>query len=174
MKLACPSCGALMSLDVIVAHDGAREAVQIALQLPAPLGKLLIQYVALFRPAKRQLTLDRLAALLGELLPMVQSETVRRDGKRYRVPQEVWAAALQEMTERNARKPFDRPLTSHGYLLEILVSKASAAEAVEETRREEQRRHAPQGNRVGMRASSAAAEIGVAMLRKAVRGKPQT
>jgi hypothetical protein len=172
MKLACPSCGALMSLDVVVGHDGAREAVQIALQLPAPLGKLLIQYVALFRPAKRQLTLDKLAGILGELLPMVQEECVKRDGKTLKAPQPVWAAALQEMQDRNARKPFDRPLTSHGYLLEIIAGKSREQEAAQETRREEQRRQQPAGKRSGMRTSQAVAELGVAMLRGAIRNRP--
>jgi hypothetical protein len=39
-----------MTLDVLVAHEGAREAVLAALQLPAPIGKLLVQYLAMFRP----------------------------------------------------------------------------------------------------------------------------
>ncbi|MDF9393841.1 MULTISPECIES: hypothetical protein [Methylococcus] len=146
MKLACPSCGALMSLDVIVAHDGAREAVQIALQLPAPMGKLLIQYITLFRPEKRQLTLDRLASLLGELLPLIQSGQITRDGRVWAVPAEVWPAALQEILDRDRAKPFTRPLKSHGYLLEILVGKASKAEARSEALTEERRRNGGSGS----------------------------
>jgi hypothetical protein len=138
-----------MSLDVVVAHDGAREAVQVALQLPAPIGKLLIQYIALFRPAKRQLTLDRLADLLGELLPLIQSGQITRDGRVWVVPQEVWPSALQEMLDRDRQKPFTRPLKSHGYLLEILVGKANRAEAKAEEKQEERRRTAPQGKRSG-------------------------
>jgi hypothetical protein len=149
MRFACPSCGALMSLDVVVAHDGAREAVQLALQLPAPIGKLLIQYVALFRPAKRQLTLDRLAGLLGELLPMIQSGQITRDGRVWPAPLEVWPAALQEMLDRDRNKPFSRPMKKHGYLLDIIVSKAGQAEARQEVRRAEQRRTAPEGKRGG-------------------------
>ena len=149
MKFACPSCGALMSLDVVVAHDGAREAVQTALQMPAPIGKLLIQYVALFRPAKRQLTLDRLASLLGELLPMIRSAQITRDGRVWPAPQEVWPAALQEMLDRDKAKPFTRPLKSHGYLLEIIAGKVGQAEARAEVQAEERRRLAPEGKRSG-------------------------
>lgn len=139
MKLTCPSCGALMSLDVIVAHDGAREAVQVALQLPAPLGKSLIQYLTLFRPAKRQLTLDKLAAILNELLPMVQAGEIKRDGKTYAIPTSVWVAGLQDMMDRHKAKPFATPLKSHGYLLEVLIGKANNAEAKAEARREKER-----------------------------------
>lgn len=169
MKLACPSCGALMSLDVVIAHDGAREAVQTALQLPAPLGKQLIQYVALFRPPKRQLTLDRLAGLLGELLPLVQHERVRRDGREYRAPHALWAAALQDMVDR--RDGLSLPLKSHGYLLEIVAGKAGKVEAAVEQAVEEQRRHAPEGQRTGQpKAAKEAAAAGVAAMRGVLYG----
>jgi hypothetical protein len=158
MKLACPSCGALMSLDVIVNHDGAREAVQTALQLPAPLGKLIIQYLTLFRPAKRQLTLERVAAILGELLPMITAGRISRDGKDYTIAQAVWAAGLQEIMDKHKAKPLTVPLKSHGYLLEILINKAGSMEAKMEAKREEQRRQPPAAEQVkrtgGMKAAS--------------------
>lgn len=143
MKLSCPSCGALMSLDVVVAHDGAREAVQAALQLPAPLGKHLIQYLTLFRPAKRQLTLDKLSVILNELLPMVQAGEIRRDGKVYLIPVSVWVGGLQEMMDRHKAKPFVTPLKSHGYLLEVLIGRANSAEAKAEAKRERERQQPP-------------------------------
>lgn len=143
MKLSCPSCGALMSLDVVVAHDGAREAVQAALQLPAPLGKHLIQYLTLFRPAKRQLTLDKLSVILNELLPMVQAGEIRRDGKVYLIPISVWVGGLQEMMDRHKAKPFVTPLKSHGYLLEVLIGRANSAEAKAEAKRERDRQQPP-------------------------------
>jgi hypothetical protein len=139
MKLNCPSCGALMSLDVIVSHDGARDAVQIALQLPAPLGKLIIQYLTLFRPARRQLSLDRVASILGELLPMITDSRISRDGKTYPIAQPIWAAGLQEIMDKHRQKPLTLPLKSHGYLLEILINKAHSAEAKLEAKLEQQR-----------------------------------
>ncbi|HWO99750.1 MAG TPA: hypothetical protein VNL74_03900 [Methylococcus sp.] len=149
MKMVCPACGALMSLDVVIAHEGAREAVQMALHLPAPVGKLLIQYLALFRPPKRQLTLDRMARLLEEILPMIQDGQIRRAGRVWAAPQELWQAALQEILDRDRGHPFKRPLKSHGYLLEILASLANRAEASREAAHEERRRTAPEGKRTG-------------------------
>lgn len=139
MKLTCPACGALMSLDVVVAHEGARAAVQAALQLPAPLSRQLIQYLTLFRPAKRQLTLDKLATLLNELLPMIHAGEIRRDGKTYRLSPAMWSAGMQEMMDRDKHKPFTRPLKTHGYLLDVLVSKANSEEAKQEARLERDR-----------------------------------
>ncbi|HYE35481.1 hypothetical protein [Methylocaldum sp.] len=169
MKLTCPSCGALMSLDIVVAHDGAREAVQIALQLPAPLGKLLIQYIALFRPKTRQLSLDRLATLLGELLPQIKDAQINRDGRIWPAPQEVWAAALEEIQNRHAKKPLSLPLKSHGYLLEIIVGIGEKAVAKAEAMREEQRQHRAEGQRTGAPISAADAAGKVAAARAALR-----
>lgn len=64
MKTTCPACGAVASLDVLLGNDGAREAVMAALEIPAPLGKMLVQYLGLFRPANRNLSFDRVANIL--------------------------------------------------------------------------------------------------------------
>jgi hypothetical protein len=171
MKLACPSCGALMSLDVIVAHDGARDAVQAALQLPAPLGKLLIQYLTLFRPEKRQLTLERVASILGELLPMIESGKIRRDGREVAIALPVWAAGLQEIMDKHRQKPLTTPLKSHGYLLEILINKAGSMEAKAEARREEQRRQLPATEQVKRSGGMKAASEHLAGMKKALTGQ---
>ena len=67
MRTRCPSCGATLSLDALIAHDGAREALAVALTLPGALGPALLRYLALFRPVNRELTMDRVARLLAEL-----------------------------------------------------------------------------------------------------------
>jgi len=170
MKLACPSCGALMSLDVIVAHDGARDAVQIALNLPAPLGKLIIQYLTLFRPPKRQLTLDRVSDILGELLPMILAERITRGGKEHKIAQCVWAAGLQEIQDKHKAKPLTTPLKSHGYLLEILINKANSAEARMEAKREEMRRQPPAAEQVRRTGGMKAASEHLANAKKALAG----
>lgn len=36
MKLSCPACGSLSSLDALLGNEGAREAVMAALAMPAP------------------------------------------------------------------------------------------------------------------------------------------
>jgi hypothetical protein len=152
VKLRCPNCGALMSLDLVMAHDAAREAVQIALQLPAPIGKLLIQYLGLFRrPDGQPLSLDRTANLLGDLLPMITAAQIRRDGRDWAAPQEVWAAALREMLDRRDAGGLRLPLKSHGYLLEIIAGKGDRAEAKAEAAREEQRQQRPDRQREGPR-----------------------
>ena len=139
MRLTCQACGSVISLDAALGHEGAREAVQIALQLPAPLGKLLIQYVGMFRPASRQLSLDRVASLLGELLQMIDEGKVERNGRTYAAPQNYWHQALEEMVTR--RSDLTLPLKSHGYLVSIIAGYAEKSEAKKEAAAEERKRH---------------------------------
>lgn len=137
MRLSCPACGATISLDAVIGHEGAREAIQIALRLPANLGKSLIQYIGLFRPAQRQLSMDRVSGLLNELLPMIEAAQIERNGKRFSAPLDYWAMALAEMV--NKRESLSLPLKSHGYLLTIIAGYADKAESKAEQQTEKTR-----------------------------------
>jgi len=137
MKTSCPACGAAFSLDALIGNEGAREAVMAALAIPAPLGKLLVQYLSLFRPAQRQLSFDRVASILNELLPMIAEAKIERGGRIWSAPQEYWSMALTEMI--NKRDNLTLPLKSHGYLLAIIEGYGSKAEAKQETSNEQQR-----------------------------------
>lgn len=134
MKTSCPSCGAAFSLDVLIGNEGAREAVMAALAIPAPLGKLLVQYLGLFRPAQRQLSFDRVANLLNELLPLIDAAKIERSGRIWSAPQDYWVMALTEMLEK--RDKLTLPLKSHGYLLAIIEGYSSKAESSKESQAE--------------------------------------
>ncbi len=135
-----------MSLDTLLASEGAREAVMTALQLPAPLGKALVQYLALFRPAlrpgsgqaQRQLSFDRVNSLLSELLPLIQSGKFERNGRLWAAPVESWRQGIEEMLAK--RDGLTLPLKSHGYLLTIIAGYADKTEARAEARAEERQR----------------------------------
>lgn len=137
MKLTCPACGSLSSLDALLGNEGAREAVMAALAMPAPLGKLCVQYLGLFRPAQRQLSFDRVANLLNELLPMIAEAKIERGGRIWSAPQEYWAMAMTDMLAK--RDKLTLPLKGHGYLLEIIVGYSIKAEAKQETQADNSR-----------------------------------
>lgn len=139
MRTKCPCCGATASLDVLVTQDGAREALMAAFQMPAPLGKLMVQYIALFRPPKRDLSFDRVNTLLGELMPMIQAGQIERGGRAWVAPLAAWQNAIEQMLM--TRDKLQLPLKGHGYLLEVIAGMGSRAEAVAETKREDARRH---------------------------------
>lgn len=140
MRLACPACGAEMTLDVLLNVEGAREAVLAALALPAPLGKLLVQYLTLFRPPKRQLSWERVATLLTDLALPIAEARLERGGRVWPAPLEVWRAALEEIVTK--RDKLTLPLKSNGYLFEIVVGLAHKAEGAKETLREQNRAYA--------------------------------
>ncbi|MBK8163974.1 MAG: hypothetical protein IPK65_12835 [Gammaproteobacteria bacterium] len=122
MQITCAACGSVTSLDACVNHEGARAALAAALQVSPQLATALVRYLGLFRPAKRQLTMDRVARLLGELLPAIQSGRIERNGITYAAPVENWREAIEQMT-------------NHGYLFEILSGMGERAEAAAERSR---------------------------------------
>lgn len=141
MQVTCAACGATTSLDVLLQHEEARAAVAAAMQVSAPLAALLIRYLGLFRPAKRQLTMDRVARLLNELLPHLQAARIERNGKHYAAPVDTWKAALEQMLA--TREGLRLPLKNHAYLYSVIAGMAERWEAGEEQKVEQARRYAP-------------------------------
>lgn len=120
MKTRCPCCGAENSLDALIAHGEARQTVWVVAQINGEMGKLALQYIALFRPAKTALTFDRMAKLLVELLPDMQRQAIMRDRIEYPAPSEAWIYGFREMLARRNSGSLKLPLKSHGYLYEVI------------------------------------------------------
>lgn len=144
MKLVCPACGSVNSLDSLVGHDGARAALAELAALSGPFAGAVLRYLALFRPEKRQLSFDRVASLLAELNPMIIEARITRNGRAYAAPREVWIGAIDSILA--SRDRLTLPLKSHGYLLEIIVGQIHKAEMAAESKREAGRAgHTPTG-----------------------------
>ena len=129
MQIRCPSCGAEMSLEAVIDNDAAAQALTLALSI-TPLGKLIVRYLAMFRPAKSKLSWPRVVTLLGELMPMIESKRIERNGQLYDASHEVWCAAIESMLATRDAGRLQTPLKSHGYLLEVIVSTASKAQNI--------------------------------------------
>lgn len=144
MQITCPCCAGRFSIEAAFTDEAARAAVAAALKFPAPLGELVLRYIALFRPAQRALSWDRAARLLHELLEPISAGRVQRDGRWYEAPIEAWRHALEQMLDQRDRLRL--PLKSHGYLIEIVIGAVDRVAAETERRREEANR-----NRTGPR-----------------------
>ena len=120
MKTRCPCCGAENSLDALIAHEGARQAMWAVAQMGGEVGKLAVQYIALFRPAKTALTFERMAKLLGELLPDMERGAISRNSLEYPAPPEAWIYGFRELLSRRNVGSLKLPLKSHGYLYEVI------------------------------------------------------
>ncbi|UCZ84432.1 hypothetical protein LGQ10_29660 [Pseudomonas sp. L5B5] len=120
MRTRCPNCGATLSLDALIAHDGAREALGVAFKLSGSLGHALVRYLGLFRPETRELTMDRVAKLLGELLPDLQSQRIERGGQVFQAPPECWIWAIDQTLAAREAGRLATPLKGHGWLYQVM------------------------------------------------------
>lgn len=130
MKTRCPNCGVTMSLDALIAHDDARAALRLLVQLGGDLAALTVRYLGLFRPAQTELTFARVAKLLGEILPDMQAQRIARKGAVYDAPPAAWLWAMQEVLASRDSGKLTLPLKNHGYLYEVIANYRPAAGVV--------------------------------------------
>ena len=122
MRTRCPSCGSTLSLDALVAHEGAREALAAAFKISGPVGSSLVRYLSLFRPETRDLTMERVSKLLGEVLPDIQAGRITRNGQVYDAPKDAWVWAIEQgLAARDAGR-LKTPLKGHGWLYEVIAN----------------------------------------------------
>ena len=81
MNLTCPSCGADMDLDVLLAHEDSRRALAQLVTISMPLGRRVLQYLRLFKPATRAMSHGRTVKLIEQLLPDVQRGAITHKGR---------------------------------------------------------------------------------------------
>ncbi len=121
MKTRCPNCGTTLSLDALMAHDAAREALALLFGLSGALGAAVTRYLGLFRPATRELSMDRLARLLRELVPDIQAQRIERHGQVHAAPPEAWVWAIGQALDARDAGRLKLPLTGHGWLYEVIA-----------------------------------------------------
>ena len=124
MLIKCPACGASASLDALIDDEPAAQALMLALKLTL-VGRALVKYLGLFRPAKRQLSWSRVAAILGELQPLIEAGRIERNGMVYEAPQAVWATSIDKILQMRDAGKLQTPLKTHGYLFEIIATECS-------------------------------------------------
>jgi hypothetical protein len=165
MLTRCHACGATASLDVLVTNEDAKSALNAVFALSGPLGKSMIRYLALFRPAQRVLTHARMATLLGELQPFMAAGHIPRKGRDWPVQPADWVQAIELTLQARDTGKLTLPLSSHGYLFEVLCSLADRAERVQE--------EAVEATRLG-RGYRAAAAAPASLATVTVRGQTMT
>lgn len=169
---ACPRCGHRSTLVAFLVEATAHEAVGRALALPEAISRRLLAYVDLFAPPKRDLTLDRINAVLGGVLAIVDAGTVTHREAEYPAPLAAIGAALDAIQTNREAGTLRLPLRSHKYLASVIAGQASEAAAAMQRQREAQRplhaSHLPAGSRSGTPrpASEVAADAGAGAARK--------
>ena len=108
--------------------DGKRLAALLA-GMDATLGRAVVGYLRLFKPAKTALRTARAAKIVAELDALVRIGQVcadERGGVRRPATAATWAAGIEQIL---AAPPTGLPLTGHGYLRKIVFGLADQADA---------------------------------------------
>jgi len=146
MRLACPSCGALCSLDAWSLDLDARKTLEALVGLSPGLAAHGPRYLALFRRpgSARGLAWSRARALAEELLALVSKPTIQWEGRRILDNRpEYWLRAMEHVLGKDAAGTLTRPLKGHNLLRTIAYGEADKAGEAALRRREESLRHPP-------------------------------
>ncbi len=141
MRLTCPACGAMASLEAWANDEKIRWCLKLIAEMPGPVAINVPQYLGLFRdPAsKRGLGWAKVKRLLAELKALLDQTEI---AWKHKPPRPNSARAWGLAMERLIQNPPERlPLTSHGYLRAIAYEMADELHAQEERRIEEERKY---------------------------------
>lgn len=118
----CPYCG--KAIDIIQGMELAagNEWTALIQSIPPSMIGALLRYLELFKPVKQSLRWSRRLALTQELMPMIKSGTVERNGIVYAMPMQAWEAEMMKLVS-NKPASLVLPLKSNGYLLSIMVGR---------------------------------------------------
>ncbi len=137
MRGTCPGCGEQSHItSFFVEDDGKRMAACVAKMEPV-LGRAVIGYLSLFKPAKTALRLARGAKIADEIAALVAEGTMckdERNGVRRAASVAQWAAGIETMLVQRASLTL--PLENHNYLRSIVFSLADKADAIAEKQTE--------------------------------------
>ena len=116
MTITCPCCNHKIDLFAAAELDDARKLAALIWKQPDCLRGALVQYLALFKPAKSQLTNNRALFVAGKVLEL-ESDPAKL------------GAALVETTAAIRAKEGPLPLKGHGYLIKVLATQHVAVSA---------------------------------------------
>lgn len=133
MQLICPCCQSVYPIEAAINDVNARNAIKRAFSL-TPIGELLLAYVQLFRPPSRVLSMSKLTRLLDQMVDMIKSGRIERNGRTWPAPQTYWQQGIEHMLA--TRDQLSLPLKSHGYLLTIIATLSEKAESRQEAHAE--------------------------------------
>jgi hypothetical protein len=146
MRVCCPVCDTEFPVEAGFAEaDGKRLAAVLA-GLDGVLGRTLLGYLRLWKPAKTQLRVAKAVKIAQEVAALVDTGEVRRGGIGRPATSIMWAAGIEQML--GSRDKLRLPLTSHGYLIEVVFGMADRVDAAQERSQEQNlrkgdRREAP-------------------------------
>lgn len=141
MKVACPSCHAELDVALCLQHEASRRAVARLAAISLPFGALTLRYMALFKPASRALSIDRMVRLVDELLPDIERRAITRNGREWAADLDTWRAGLNVVLGMQEANRLQLPLRDHGLLYQVMANLVDKDERGREADREAERRN---------------------------------
>lgn len=141
MRATCPECGSYGHLSTFFTEDDGKRLAASLADMEPTLGRAVIGYLGLFKPAKTALRMQRAAGLVDELRALVAAGAVCRDersGVRRPAPPAMWAQGIEQMLAQRASLTL--PLQGHGYLRAVVYGIADSADAAAERQKEQDAR----------------------------------
>ena len=137
MKGTCPDCGAQAHLSAFLVEDDGKRLAALLAEMQPELGRAVIGYLGLFKPAKTALRMARAVKIVQELVALVETGTVCKDersGVRRPASALTWATGIETMLLQ--RTSLTLPLETHNYLRAVVYGLADKADAAVERQRE--------------------------------------
>jgi hypothetical protein len=114
MKLGrCPVCHSNLHLDQLVADEAGRQLLGQFARMNYKVGGNMVSYLAMFRPAKQDLSNTKALTLVTETLALTSNSSALADAL------EQTVASLQQSRINGTGKQ----LTNHNYLRKVLTAK---------------------------------------------------
>lgn len=139
-SFSCPNCGAEQTPEQLFGHEQDHRAFLHLAVISIPLGARVMQYLQLFAPPRNRMTLARKARLIEQLLPGLQQQSVKHNGRDWEAPLPAWAVAIDTMLQHRDQGKLRLPLTGHGYLYAVIAGMADKVERSDEQQLEAGRR----------------------------------
>lgn len=148
VKVTCPCCSSDFPIEAGFSDADGKRLAALMVEFEPALGRAVLSYLRLFKPAKTSLRVSRAISIVAELLDLVRTGTVCRDernGLRRPAPASVWIAGIEQML---AQSGIETPLDGHSYLRKVVFGLADQVDARTERAREDALR-SPTGPRIG-------------------------
>lgn len=141
MHVTCPSCHEPFPIGAgFLEADGKRLAALLADMEPV-LGRAVLAYLRLFKPAKQGLRTSKAVKLVAELDALVREGSVCRDERtsvRRPASAAIWAQGIEQLLQQTERLTL--PLANHHYLRAIVYGIADQADAAAERKAHDDKR----------------------------------
>jgi len=137
LRITCPNCCESYPIDAGFADDDGKRLAALFAGMEPVLGRAVISYLRLFKPAKTSLRTARAIRIVDDLLALVRTGTVCRDergGIRRPATPAMWAAGIEQLIAAPGK--LSLPLANHHYLRAVVFGLADSEDAVSERAKE--------------------------------------